>query len=97
MTPAKRIEIAHKACELLETGKQDFSCHAMGAAINTNGDFWPYRHLPAVVEYTDFYKARVRHCGEWTFSESEKEAKGERIMAVLFWAHCPESIRKGIK
>ena len=88
MTPDKRIKIAHKACELMWTGQVSLSCCALGAA---DGKGWILSQYAK--NYAHFYdKGQIDRWG------CDHEIRThQRILAILFWATCPASIRKGLK
>jgi hypothetical protein len=94
MTRAERIKIAHKACELLELGYTRFLCISLDKASGRDDGF---KFSPCAKNAKRFYNFKGQPFWPWDSPGGSDSRQRERILAILFWAHCPESIRKGIE
>jgi hypothetical protein len=78
-----RKQIIYDACEMLETGKREFSCTAISyqwCSIKPS----PYA-LNICRKYISFYDKH--DCFSWGFSDEEsKKGVQERILALLLFA-----------
>lgn len=97
MNPAKRIKIAHKACELVHNKKHlgSFACWALAQ------DDTDYAYADSVIDFADFYDKNGETAWHWEYPDPSMgiadTVSHQRILAILFWAHCPEIIRKDKK